>query len=142
MSKNSTITVLIAESTQAMRAILGRALANQADISIVGEASSGGEVMEAIQRLRPDVLLLDMDIVTRDTLFISKRLIPKDLRQLLPDTRVVILSAYGDPAVQVLAMNAGAVGYLEKPVRTAELLAAIRAAASLETPPAPPDSIA
>jgi DNA-binding response OmpR family regulator len=41
---------------------------------------------------------------------------------------VIILSAYGDPSVKSLALNAGAVAYLEKPVRIAELLAAVRAA--------------
>ena len=76
-----------------------------------------------------------MDIVTGDTRFISKRLVLKDLRELLPDTPVIILSAYGDPSVRDLALNAGAVAYIEKPVRIAELLAAIRAAAATpETP--------
>jgi DNA-binding response OmpR family regulator len=69
-----------------------------------------------------------MDIVTGDTRFISKRLVLKDLRELLPETKVIILSAYGDPSVKSLALNAGAVAYLEKPVRIAELLAAVRAA--------------
>lgn len=137
MSESATISILIAEGTQAMRAMLRRALARQSDMSIVGEAASGSEVIEAAERLRPEVLLLDMDIVTGDTRFISKRLVLKDLRALLPDTKVIILSAYGDPTVQGLALNAGAAAYLEKPARIAELLAAIRAAtATPETPPA------
>jgi DNA-binding response OmpR family regulator len=85
-------------------------------------------VIAAVERLRPEVLLLDMDIVTGDTRFISKRLVLKDLRELLPEAKVIILSAYGDPSVKSLALNAGAVAYLEKPVRIAELLAAVRAA--------------
>lgn len=139
MSESATISILIAEDTQAMRAMLRRALARQSDMSVVGEAASGSEVIEAVERLRPDALLLDMDIVTGDTRFISKRLVLKDLRELLPDTKVIILSAYGDPSVKSLALNAGAVGYLEKPVRIAELLAAIRTAATPETPPADGD---
>src|SRR5690348_11572843 len=119
MSESATISVLIAEGTQAMRAILRRALARQTDMSIVGEAASGSEVLEAVERLRPKVLLLDMDIVIGDTRFISKRLVLKNLRELLPDTRVIILSAYGDPNVRGLALNAGAIAYLEKPVRIA-----------------------
>jgi two-component system, NarL family, response regulator DesR len=111
-----------------MRAILRRALTRQSDMSVVGEAASGSEVIAAVERLRPEVLLLDMDIVTGDTRFISKRLVLKDLRELLPETKVIILSAYGDPSVKSLALNAGAVAYLEKPVRIAELLAAVRAA--------------
>lgn len=134
MSEHATISILIAEGTQAMRAILRRALARQSDMSVVGEAASGSEVIEAVERLRPDVLLLDMDIVTGDTRFISKRLVLKDLRQLLPDTKVIILSAYGDPTVKQLALDAGAVAYLEKPARIAELLAVVRAAATPETP--------
>jgi DNA-binding NarL/FixJ family response regulator len=134
MSTSATISILIAEDTQAMRAMLRRALARQPDLHVVGEAANGSEVMETVQRLRPDVLLLDMDLVTRDTLFISKRLILKDLHELLPATKVIIISAYGDPAVKVLALNAGAVDYLEKPIRVAELLAAVRAAATPETP--------
>ncbi len=140
MSENATISILIAEGTQAMRAILRRALARQSDMSVVGEAASGSEVIEAVERLCPDVLLLDMDIITGDTRFISKRLVLKDLRALLPDTKVIILSAYADPNVKVLALNAGAAAYLDKPVRIAELLAAIRAAAMPETPPADSDA--
>ena len=140
MSESATISILIAEGTQAMRAMLRRALARQSDMSVVGEAASGSEVIEAVERLRPDVLLLDMDIVTGDTRFISKRLVLKDLRELLPDTRIIILSAYGDPTVKQLALNAGAVAYLEKPVRIAELLAAIRAAATPEAPPTDGDA--
>ncbi|HKW21591.1 MAG TPA: response regulator transcription factor [Ktedonobacterales bacterium] len=140
MSESATISILIAEGTQAMRAVLRRALARQSDMRVVGEAASGSEVIEAVERLRPDVLLLDMDIVTGDTRFISKRLVLKDLRELLPDTRIIILSAYGDPTVKQLALNAGAVAYLEKPVRIAELLAAIRAAATPEAPPTDGDA--
>lgn len=140
MSESATISILIAEGTQAMRAMLRRALARQSDMRVVGEAASGSEVIEAVERLRPDVLLLDMDIVTGDTRFISKRLVLKDLRELLPDTRIIILSAYGDPTVKQLALNAGAVAYLEKPVRIAELLAAIRAAATPEAPPTDGDA--
>jgi DNA-binding NarL/FixJ family response regulator len=136
MNEHTTISILIAESTQAMRAILRRALARQSDMSVVGEAASGSEVVEAVERLHPDVLLLDMDIVTGDTRFISKRLVLKDLRELLPDTRAIILSAYADPNVRVLALNAGAGAYLEKPVRIAELLAAVRAAAEAQIQPA------
>ena len=141
MSESATISILIAESTQAMRAMLRRALVRQSDMSVVGEAASGSEVLEAVERLRPEVLLLDMDIVTGDTRFISKRLVLKNLRELLPDTPVIILSAYGDPTVRDLALNAGAVAYIEKPVRIAELLAAIRAAAATpDTPPAASDA--
>jgi len=140
MSESATISILIAEGTQAMRAMLRRALARQSDMRVVGEAASGSEVIEAIERLHPAVLLLDMDIVTGDTRFISKRLVLKDLRELLPDTKVIILSAYGDPTVKSLALNAGAGAYLEKPVRIAELLAAVRAAATPETPPSATDA--
>ena len=140
MSESATISLLIAEGTQAMRAMLRRALARQSDMRVVGEAASGSEVIEAIERLHPAVLLLDMDIVTGDTRFISKRLVLKDLRELLPDTKVIILSAYGDPTVKSLALNAGAGAYLEKPVRIAELLAAVRAAATPETPPSATDA--
>lgn len=135
ISESGAISILIAEGTQAMRAILRRALTRQSDMSVVGEAASGSEVIEAVERLRPDVLLLDMDIVTGDTRFISKRLVLKDLRELLPDTKVIILSAYADPSVRDLALNAGAVAYLEKPVHIAGLLAAIRAATAPETLP-------
>jgi len=141
ISESATISILIAEGTQAMRAVLRRALVRQSDMSVVGEADSGSEVLEAVERLRPEVLLLDMDIVTGDTRFISKRLVLKNLRELLPDTPVIILSAYGDPTVRDLALNAGAVAYIEKPVRIAELLAAIRAAAATpDTPPAASDA--
>jgi NarL family two-component system response regulator LiaR len=95
------------------------------DMEVVGEAASGEEALQKIENWMPDVVVMDM-------------LMPggmdgveaiKQIRALLPNTRVVALTSYADDARVVAALRAGAIGYVRKEADPEILLSSIRAAA-------------
>ena len=115
------IRVLIADDHAMIREGLRRLLESQADIEVVGEAKDGVEALGACRRLRPDVALLDIAMpqltgVEAVTL----------IKQVSPETEVVILSMYEKDAYVHQAMKAGARGYVLKAAPSSYLLAAIR----------------
>jgi len=95
------------------------------DIEVVGEASSGEELLEEIERWLPDVLLLDLLMPGGiDGIETTRR-----VRAITPRTQVVVLTAYSDEARVLAALRAGAIGYVRKEAESEVLLAAVRAAA-------------
>lgn len=104
----------------------------ESDLSVVGEASDGDEAIEAVQRLSPDVVLMDLSMPGTDgvaaTLTIDER---------HPDVRVVVLSSFLDEDKLVSVLRSGAVGYVSKEAEPAEIAAAVRAAYSGEPIPHP-----
>lgn len=100
---------------------LSRVLARQADFSIVGVAAGGLEAVQAWERHRPDVLVLDLmmsDLDGIDSL--------RQLRRAHPQCRVLVLTSSDDPANATAAFAAGACGYITKTSRYEEIVAAIR----------------
>ncbi len=95
------------------------------DIVVVGEASSGEELLAAIAGWQADVVLLDLLMPGGcDGVETARR-----LQALAPQTRVVMLTAYGDSARVIAALRAGVIGYIRKDAEPELLLAAVRAAA-------------
>jgi NarL family two-component system response regulator LiaR len=95
------------------------------DLEVVGEAASGEEALQTIEDWMPDMVVMDM-------------LMPggmdgieaiKQVRALLPNTRIVALTSYTDDARVVAALRAGAIGYVRKEADPEILLSSIRAAA-------------
>ena len=117
------IRVVLAEDHALVRqgivALLERAL----DIQVVGEAADGQEAVELVERLAPDVLVLDIAMPRLHGLQALDR-----ISALASDTRVIILSMYSDDALVREAFRKGASGYLPKRSVADELLIAIRAA--------------
>jgi len=97
-----------------LRAMLG----DMGDIDVVGEAGNGGEALEAVQRLAPDVVLLDIRMPGIDGLEAARHLAAFDA-----PPAIVFCTAYGDHALE--AFEANAVDYLLKPVRAERLRAAL-----------------
>ncbi len=92
---------------------------------IAGEACDGLEAVRAVERLQPDLLVLDLLIPSLnglDALHI--------IRQRAPQTRVVVLSMYATEAFVAGALQGGALGYVLKGSRTSELVAALHEAAA------------
>ncbi|MBI4572141.1 MAG: response regulator transcription factor [candidate division NC10 bacterium] len=104
---------------QGIRALLEKA----GDIRVIGEAADGREAVELVERLAPDVLVLDISMPGLDGIQAIKR-----IRTLGRATRVVILSMYSDATLVRQALQSGANGYLLKGSLTEELLLAVRAA--------------
>lgn len=89
---------------------------------MVGSALDGAQVIEAAGRLSPDVILMDIEMPQMDGISATRRIME------LHPTAVLIVSAYGDRDSVEAAMDAGASGYLVKPVMDAQIGPAVRAA--------------
>jgi NarL family two-component system response regulator LiaR len=121
------IRVLIADDHAVLREGLRSFLELQPGIEIVGDAADGGEAVELVQRLRPDVVLMDLVMPKLDGVQAMR-----ELNERVPGTRVIILTSYIDDDRLLPAIRAGAAGYLLKNAEPQELARAIRTAAAGE----------
>jgi DNA-binding NarL/FixJ family response regulator len=90
---------------------------------ICGQAASGEDALRAIVDLRPDLVLLDLQLPDLDGLSVLQR-----MRTLAPESRVLIVTMHDRPSYVRQAMRLGAAGYLLKGATRRELLAAVAAA--------------
>ncbi len=109
MARNAPIRVLLADDHDVVRQGFRLVLQTQHDLEVVGEASNGREAIERARRLRPNLVLMDVDMPVMDGLEAARAL--RDRRPALP---VIILSAYEDPALKNEAAAANAYAYLVK----------------------------
>jgi two-component system response regulator AlgR len=110
--------VLITDDEPLARERLRALLAEHADVVVVGEAGNGREAMDAVERLRPDLLLLDIAMPVMDGLETAHH-----LGQVDQPPAIVFCTAYDEHALS--AFEAAAVDYLVKPVRAERLAAAL-----------------
>lgn len=89
-------------------------------VTLVGKANTGQEALRLAMELRPDVVLMDINMPNMDGIEASKR-----IRKASPDTRVLILSMYGHREFVLELMDSGVGGYLLKSTGKAELAEAI-----------------
>jgi len=95
------------------------------DITVVGESSSGEEVLEQVESWLPDVVIMDLLMPGgMDGVEATRR-----VRSITPHTQIVVLTAHTDDARVVAALRAGAIGYVRKDAEPEILLAAVRAVA-------------
>jgi two-component system response regulator DegU len=90
-------------------------------MEVVGEASTGGDTLAQVTHLRPDVVLMDLDLPD-----ITGVEAIKQIRLLVPATQVLVLTDSSEPAEVRQVFEAGAAGYLTKETKTADLTQAIR----------------
>lgn len=117
------IRVVVADDHHLVRQGIRALLEKTDDIKVVGEAADGQEAVELVERLVPDVLVLDIAMPRMDGNQAIRR-----VRALGLVTQVVILSMYSDETLVRQALGNGAKGYLLKQSVTEELLLAVRAA--------------
>ncbi len=115
--------VLLADDHELAREALRSVLSREPDLCIVGEARDGAEAVALTQRLRPDLVVMDLRMPGLDGLAATR-----EIRAALPETRIVVLTAYEQRAYVLAALRAGASGYLFKGATRQELLATLRAA--------------
>ena len=128
MAKDSTITLLLADDCGAVRYGLKLWLRLEPDMTVIGEASNGAEALALAVRLRPDIVVMDARMPQLDGITATKQ-----LRALLPDTPVILLSIDDDPTIRNRALAAGATRFLSKFETLTTLPAAIRAASATAT---------
>ncbi|MER6676072.1 response regulator transcription factor [Streptomyces sp. NPDC000983] len=122
------VRVLLAEDQGMMRGALALLLGMEPDLEVVAQVGSGDAIVDAALLHRPDVALLDIELPVRSGLDAAA-----DLRDQVPDCRVLILTTFGRPGYLRRAMEAGAVGFLVKDGPVEELAGAIRRVLTGET---------
>lgn len=121
------IRVLLAEDQTLLREALASILAHEEDLEVVGELDRADGLVEAVDDLRPDVVLVDIEMPGTDGLTATERLHAER-----PGCRVIILTVYGRPGYLDRAMRAGAAGFILKDASPADLTGAIRRVAAGE----------
>jgi DNA-binding NarL/FixJ family response regulator len=127
-----TTTVLIADDQPLQRYGFRMLLDNTAETTVVGEAANGGEAVREAQRLRPDVVLMDVRMPGMDGIEATRRITAAGDR-----SRVLIVTTFALDEYVYAGLRAGASGFLLKDARPDELVAGIRAVASGDAVVAP-----
>ncbi len=118
------ITVVLVDDHQLVRWGVRSFLEKQPDITVLGEASSGAEALRLAAELVPDVVLMDLVMPDMDGVETTRR-----LKQVSPQTQVIILTSYHDDEHIFPAIRAGALSYILKDVGSSELAEIVRKAA-------------
>ncbi|MBF0696486.1 response regulator [Actinomyces bowdenii] len=126
------VRVVIADDQALVRSALRLILEGDADLSVLGEAADGQGALDAARRLRPDVLLLDLHMPGCDGVWACQR-----IRELAPEVRVLVLTAFDTDRLVSSALRAGAVGFLLKDSSPEQILQAVRSAAHGQRPFSP-----
>lgn len=114
-------TIALADDHIVVRQGLRALLETEPDFRIVSEAGDGPEAVHLVERLQPDVLVLDLMLPGLSGLEVTRL-----VSQSSPKTRVLILSMYADEAYVLRALKNGAAGYVLKDSSAADLVQAVR----------------
>lgn len=120
------IRVLLADDHPLVRTGLRAALANEDGVRLVGEAADGNETQQLTRVLQPDVLLLDVSM-PGPTATETIKVVQRDV----PQTQILILTAYKDPGLVRGLLSAGVAGYLLKDDPNAAIVEAVRVVGSV-----------
>jgi DNA-binding NarL/FixJ family response regulator len=128
----ATVRVVVADDQRVVRDGLAGLLALLPGIEVVGAAADGDEAVALVERLHPDVVLMDLRMPRCDGVEATRRVM-----QSAPATRVVVLTTYADDESVFSALQAGARGYLTKDAGAEEIgraIAAVHAGEALLEP--------
>ena len=115
--------IVIVEDNAVIRDLLRGILRNHADLTVVGEATSGESAIDLVEKLRPDLICLDVLLPGLDGISILRA-----LRAVLPEMRAVLVTAQATSSMVSEALSLGASGIVVKPFNAARLLSAVRSA--------------
>ncbi|RFS83536.1 DNA-binding response regulator [Actinomadura spongiicola] len=122
MTASDPVRLIIVDDHPIVREGLRAAFGNEPDFTVVGEAGDGAEALTLVDRVAPDVVLMDLRMPGVDGVTAIRR-----LRESGRGVPVLVLTTYDSDGDVVPAIEAGAAGYLLKDAPTAELLDAVRA---------------
>ncbi len=117
------IRVLLADDHALFREGVRLVLEAQGDFEVVGEAGNAAGAIQEAEKSRPDIVVMDLSMEG------SGLEATRQVRQALPETKVVVLTMHADDEYLFKALEAGAAGYVVKGATSADLVAALRAAA-------------
>jgi two-component system, NarL family, response regulator NreC len=129
------ITIVLAEDHKLVREGIRLLLAAEPDLSVIGEVSDGLKVVQTVEKLDPDVLVLDLMLPGLNGLEITRQ-----LAKAAPRTRVMILSMHASEPYVIEALRNGATGYCLKECSGTEMIACLRSVARGELWLSPPFS--
>jgi two-component system, NarL family, response regulator NreC len=118
-------TIVLADDHHVVRKGIRALLEAEADFRLVGEASDGLETVQLVERLRPDVLVLDLMMPGLNGIEVARQ-----VRQRSPETQVVILSMHANDDYVLEALRTGVIGYVLKEASISELVEAVHDAAA------------
>jgi DNA-binding NarL/FixJ family response regulator len=121
------IKVVVAEDHHVVRTALTSLLSREEDLWVVGEAADGNNLMRVVEKVRPDVLLMDAQMPDHKPVEATHT-----LREQYPQVRIIVLSAYDLPEYVIGLLKAGVTGYVLKDDAADTLVQAIRAVADGE----------
>jgi two-component system, NarL family, response regulator DevR len=121
------IRILLVDDHEIVRLGLITLINDQPNMEVVGEAGTAAEAFREVERLKPDVVMMDIRLPGEGGIEATRQ-----ITKHFPETRVVMLTSFADDELVVRAIRAGAVGYVLKQVGNDELLRAISAAAKGE----------
>lgn len=115
------IRIMLVEDHPLFRQGLHRITSSASDIEVIAELSDGGDVLENVAALQPDVILMDVNLPTLNGLAVSR-----EVTDAHPQVRVIIITAYHDEEQLFHAIQSGASAYYAKDVHPDHLLEGIR----------------
>ncbi len=116
------IRVLLVDDHELVRIGIKRLLSDIPGIEVVGEASTGEEALDLAPKLKPNVILMDVNMPGMGGLEATRR-----LKRITPDSKVLVVTVYGDEPYPSRVLQAGAVGYITKGAGISEMVQAIKA---------------
>lgn len=115
------IKVVLADDHLVVRSGIKNLLENEGDIAVIGEASNGEEALQAVDKLHPDLLIIDIRMPVMNGLEATHKLTENS-----PNSKVLILSMHDDEDYILQSVESGASGYLLKDTSKEEFLKAIK----------------
>lgn len=115
------IRIVVADDHWLMRDGTCHILEQCPDLRVVGDAEDGQHALELVERLQPDIAILDIRMPKLNGIEVVRR-----MKERSPDTKALMLTAYDDDDYIVALMEAGALGYLLKTARPSELIDAVQ----------------
>jgi two-component system, NarL family, response regulator LiaR len=118
-----TINILLVDDHAVVRSGLSKFLLVNKDLKLVGEASDGAEAVQMVSLHKPDIVLMDLMMPGVDGITATR-----EIHQKYPNVKIIVLTSFYDQNMVQGALQAGAIGYLQKNVTAKELGIAIRSA--------------
>ncbi|NMH96474.1 response regulator transcription factor [Pseudonocardia acidicola] len=120
-ARRGDLRVLVVDDHKTFAELLSFALSTEPGLECVGTASSAGEAIAAAQELRPDVIVMDIEMPRQDGLAATRR-----IREIAPESVIAVVSAHRDPEWVVRAAQAGASAFVPKDGSLTEMLDVLR----------------